>query len=274
MNYNIFRKQRKIAVVTGATGGLGRNLIQPLLNHHYDIIIVGRNQTQLQQVVNQYGQRITACICDISRPEEIQYLCEDIRIRFGSIHALIHCAGMIYPGAFILQSETTILEQIQTNLTGTILLTRGLVPLMNKGSSIIFINSLGGLMPLKNSALYSASKFGLRGFALALSMELKSRRISVSSIFPAAIDTHMLHREIEEGGSMLNFCSPPLPVHAVCRTIIKALYQKKLEYYLPRSSAIQIKAMMLKPALIKLLMPIMERIGKKGYKEWNKSRNL
>ncbi|MDI2091351.1 SDR family NAD(P)-dependent oxidoreductase [Commensalibacter oyaizuii] len=270
MRFNIFTRSKKVAVVTGATGGLGKQLVKHLLAKHYKVVMVARNLMQMEQISLHFGKNVTSCICDISQPNEIHYLLQEIRSRFGQIDALIHCAGNIYPGPLDLQSDDMIQKQIQTNLTGAIIVTKELLPLLKRNSSIIFINSLGGLLPLKGSALYSAGKFGLRGFALALSMELRPKRIYVSSIFPGAIDTKMLRQEIKNGGSNLNFCTPPLSADEVCRTVITALRKKKQEYYLPKWSGIQIKLVMLKPALVQLLMPYMERKGKKGKKIWAK----
>lgn len=268
MNFNIFNQSKKVAVLIGATGGLGKHLIQHLLERNYDVVIVARNLVQLEQISLQFGKAVTSCACDITRTSDIQYLCNTIQKQFGHIDALIHSAGNIHPGLFSEQSDATIVDQIQVNLTGAAHVTKTLLPLMSKNSSIIFINSLGGLLPLKGSALYSASKCGLRGFALALAQELRPDRIYVSSIFPAAIETEMLHQEIKAGGSPLNFCSPPLSPDIVCRTIIKAIKQKRLEYYLPKLAGLQIKLLMLKPSFINLIMPHLERMGKKGQKIW------
>ncbi|CAI3937219.1 Short-chain dehydrogenase (YqjQ) [Commensalibacter communis] len=268
MRFNFFKRSKKVAVITGATGGLGKDLVKRLLNEQYRVIMVARNMKQLEQISLQFGKEVTGCLCDISHNNEIAYLCHDIRSRFGQINVLIHSAGTINPGSLDTQTDQMITEQIQVNLTGAILITKGLLPLMKRNSSIIFINSLGGLLPLKHSALYSASKFGLRGFALALSLELRPKRIYVSSIFPGAIETQMLHREMKCGGSILNFCSPPLSTEIVCDTVIKAIRQRKLEYFLPKWSGLQIKPLMMLPGLIRFIMPILEKKGRKGQKTW------
>lgn len=268
MRFNFFKRSKKVAIITGATGGLGKDLVKHLSTEHYRIIMVARSLKQLEQISLHFGEEVTGCLCDISHNNEIAYLCNDLRSRFGQIDVLIHSAGTICPGPLDTQTDQMITDQIQVNLTGAILITKGLLPLMKRNSSIIFINSLGGLLPLKHSALYSASKFGLRGFALALSMELRPKRIYVSSIFPGAIETQMLHKEMKCGGSILNFCSPPLPTKTVCSTVLKAIRQKKLEYFLPKWSGWQIKPLMMQPALVRFLMPLLEKKGKKGQKVW------
>lgn len=268
MNLNFLKPSKKIAVLTGATGGLGKELVSYLLKDHYEVIMIARNLAQMEQISLHYSKKVTAFVCDISHLHEIQYLCEDLKKYINHINVLIHCAGSIHPGLFAHQSDQMIQTQLQVNLNGAIFLTKGLLPLMKKKSSIIFINSLGGIFPLKRSALYSASKYGLRGFALALAMELRPKKIYVSSIFPGAINTSMLHNEMKNGGSLLNFCSPPLNPKTVCKTVIKAIHQKRLEYYLPKWSGLQTKLIMLKPSLIVWLMPLMEKIGKKRKKIW------
>lgn len=268
MNLNFFKQSKKIAVLTGASGGLGEKLVPYLLKERYEVIMVARNLAQMEQISLHFGKKVTAYVCDISQLNEVQYLCETLQKKLTHINALIHCAGSIYPGLFIHQSDEMIQTQIQVNLTGSIFITKGLLPLMKKKSSIIFINSLGGIFPLKRSALYSASKYGLRGFALSLAMELRSRKIYVSSIFPGAINTKMLRNEMKNGGSPLNFCSPPLTPETVCKTVIKAIHQKRLEYYLPKWSGLQTKLLMVRPSLILRLMPFMEKFGKKRQEIW------
>lgn len=272
MRFHFFKRSKKVAVITGAAGGLGKQLVKRLLKEQYRIVMVARNLKQLEQISLHYGKDVTGCICDLSHTNEITYLCNDIRSRFGQIDVLIHSAGTISPGSLATQSDQMILDQINVNLTGAILVTKGLLPLMKRNSSIILINSLGGLLPLKDSALYSASKFGLRGFAMALSMELRPKRIYVSSIFPGAVETQMLYKEMNNGGSVLNFCSPPLSADTVCLTVLKAIRQKKLEYYLPKWSGIQIKILMIQPALLKFLMPLLEKKGKTGHKTWQEQQ--
>ncbi|MDI2112816.1 SDR family NAD(P)-dependent oxidoreductase [Commensalibacter nepenthis] len=269
MRFKFFKRSKKVAVITGATGGLGKDLVKRLREKQYRIIMIARNMRQLEQISLQFGQDVTGCLCDISHNNEIAYLCHDIRSRFGQINVLIHSAGTISPGSLDTQTDEMIANQIQVNLTGAILITKGLLPLLKRNSSVIFINSLGGLLPLKHSALYSASKFGLRGFALALSLELRPKRIYVSSIFPGAIETQMLHKEMQCGGSILNFCSPPLSTEIVCSTVIKAIRQRKLEYFLPKWSGLQIKPLMLLPGLIRFIMPLLEKMGRQGQKAWH-----
>lgn len=268
MRFNIFNRPKKIAVITGATGGVGRALVQCLLKQNYRIVMIARNLAQLEQISLHFGKHVTGCVCDISQATEVHYLCHDIQSRFGQIDVLVHSAGNIYPGSLFNQNDKTIQDQIQVNLTGAIYITKGLLPLIKRKGSIIFINSLSGLFPLKNSAVYSASKFGLRGFALALALELRKKNIYVSSIHPAAINTKMLRQEVKDGGSLLNFCTPPLSTDIICQTVLKAIRQKKLEYFIPKWLGFQIKLIMLKPFLLHLLMPYMEKKGKKGKEAW------
>lgn len=275
MRLNIFKQAKKTAIITGATGGLGQTLVSFLLKEHYTIIMIARNMAQMEQISLRFGNKVIARVCNIANLHEIEYLCEDIRQNSSPIDLLVHCAGNIYPGLFEDQTDAMIESQIQVNLAAPIFLTKGLIPAMRKKSSIIFINSLGGIFPLKRSAVYSASKFGLRGFALSLAMELHPKKIYVSSIFPGAINTSMLHNEMKNGGSLLNFCAPPLATETVCHTVLKAIKQKRLEYFLPQFSGVQVKFLMNFPALIPKFMPFMEKIGEKRKKTWHeKESNL
>ena len=124
--------------------------------------------------------------------------------------------------------------------------------------------SLASIAPLAGSSVYSATKFGLRGFNIALHMEMKPRGITVSGVLPGAIDTPMLLKETREGATALNFLGDPLPPEKVAKVILRAAREGKLEYYVPYSERILSSFALFFPALIPTIYPWFEKMGRQA----------
>lgn len=259
---------RKIAVLTGATGGVAKALIPYLLEKDYKVALLGRNEKKLQATQALFGHQTYYFPLDFSTQSEIKNVVQSIVEQLGPPSLLINNAGTITPGNIFDLPNPSITQQLDINLTSPIAFTKTFLPHMMPQGHIIFINSIGGIMPLKGSATYSAAKFGLRGFALALAMELKTKNIKVSSIFPGAIDTEMLEKEALEGGTPLNFLAAPLGADTVAQAVLKALREGKLEYYLPYSDGIGARLALSLPFIVPPLMPFLEFFGKKGMKKY------
>lgn len=98
--------------------------------------------------------------------------------------------------------------------------------------------SLGGIISLKDSAIYSASKFGLRGFLAGFHQEMAAHGVKVSGVYPAAVDTPMLHHEALNGGSVLNFIDKVMTPEAVAAATLRAIDTGRLEAYVPWSASL------------------------------------
>ena len=130
-------------------------------------------------------------------------------------------------------------RDIGINLIAPLHIIHSVAPWMRApGGAIVNTISLASIAPLAGSSVYSATKFGLRGFNIALHMEMKARGITVSGVLPGAIDTPMLLKETREGATALNFLGDPLPPETVAKTILRAAKQGRLEYYVPYSERI------------------------------------
>jgi len=253
----------RVAVLTGAGGGIGTALLPRLLDAGFRVLLVGRDAERLAALERQFGAKALAFPCDLVMPDQITQLAARIAGEIGHVDILINNAGVIHPGPAGTQPERDILHQIGTNFQGAILLTRALLGLWRGPGAIVFVNSMAGLLPLKDSAVYSATKFGLRGFALSLRMELQPQGITVSTVFPGAVDTSMLRREMTSGGSDMNFLGNPLPPAQVADTIMRAIRQGRPEYYIPRADGVLVQLGMMFPGLLLRLSPLLESIGQR-----------
>ncbi|WP_265001399.1 SDR family NAD(P)-dependent oxidoreductase, partial [Komagataeibacter sucrofermentans] len=126
---------------------------------------------------------ITNVVCDLTDSESIKQAATHIAAQTSRVDVLVHCAGIITPQVVGKLDSATITSQIAVDLTAPIELTNALLPIMRRGGHIVFVNSMAAAFPLAGSSVYTAAKFGLRGFARALEQELRPRRIQVSSIY-------------------------------------------------------------------------------------------
>ena len=183
----------KIAVVSGASRGIGAAIARSLAEHQLAVILLARNKEHLNQVTDYLkaeGGTALAYVCDITKPKDVKKLAEIIAGNNSKIELLINNAGISRTGAVEGMSVGDWNAVINTNLTGSFMLTQALLPVITEQrGQIVFINSVAGKQSFPNWAAYNASKAGLRALADTLRQELTSRGIRVTSIYPAAVDT-------------------------------------------------------------------------------------
>ncbi|OAG73633.1 short chain alcohol dehydrogenase [Gluconobacter japonicus] len=249
----------RTAIVTGASGGIGAIVVRSLLNEGYNVVGLSRSRPDISH------DSFTFVPFDASQASELEWVCENVKKNLSSVSVLIHCAAIITPTDVESMATDDVLSQISINLTMPVVLTSTLLPLMEKGSRIVFVNSMAATMPLAGSSIYGATKAGLRNFALSLSQEVKGRGIDVSSIFPGAVLTEMLRQEMASGGSVLNFVSCPARPEAVAREILSLVNKPRLERFLPALDGVFGGLCMLMPGLLRISMPALTYFGKRGY---------
>lgn len=183
---------KPIAIVTGASTGIGKEISIKLSDNNYHVLLVSRKKSKLQEVEKQIkknGNDCTSFSIDVSNEDEINQL--QLYVDNNHIDVLINNAGIgIFNGIQNI-SEQEWDQQINTNLKGSFLMTKLVVDTMirKKTGKIVFINSVAGLNPYPFSSAYVASKYGLRGFSASLREELREHNVKVISIHPGAINT-------------------------------------------------------------------------------------
>jgi short-subunit dehydrogenase len=207
--------------------------------------------------------RIATRVTDVMQRDSVAHLLERSVEQFGRVDVLVNCAGVIYPGDLEDASEATIRQQIDVNLLGTIHTTQAFLAQFRRPRSrhLIHVASLGGIVPLPGEAVYSATKFAVRGFCLSLAIELRDSPVRVSVIHPDSTDTAQLRAEALHGGYPLSFTSAPLEAEDVARAIVKTIERPKLEVAVPSSHAWPVRIAGLAPSLLRLLYPALSRRG-------------
>lgn len=169
--------------MTGATGGIGQAIARDLSGRGAKLILTGRRAEILQPLASELGAKALAV--DLSSHAEVEQLLRDS----GDVDILVANAALPAAGALDTYSVEQIDRALDVNLRVPIVMARELAPAMaaRGDGHLLFVSSLSGKAPSPQSTLYNATKFGLRGFALALRAELHGSGVGVSVVCPGFI---------------------------------------------------------------------------------------
>lgn len=185
--------QPRVIVITGGSRGIGLATARAFAAQGDQVIISGRDAGRLKSAADQIrSDQIDAIVCDVRDPASVEQTFQQIDSRYGTIDVLFNNAGVAHAIAPVesLTPETWG-EVIETNLTGTYLVTRAALPLMSGGTSIVNNLSIAALQPFSGMSAYNAAKFGALGFTKALREELRQKGIRVIALIPGATDTEI-----------------------------------------------------------------------------------
>lgn len=186
----------KIAFVTGASQGIGRACALALAKAGARVGLAARNEAKLKEVAAEIaaaGGSAETFVLDVSQEESIKAVAKEAVERLGGLHILVNNAGVTRDTLLLRMKRSDWDEVIQTNLTGTFLLTQALISPMMKArwGRIINIASVVGETGQAGQANYAASKAGMIGFTKSLARELASRGITANAVAPGYIETAM-----------------------------------------------------------------------------------
>lgn len=172
-------------LLTGATGGLGEAIARSLAVHGTRMMLSGRREDVLDALAHELGAR--ASRCDLSSRDQVQQLAQEAVT--AGVDVLVANAGLPASGQLDEYSQEQIDRTLEVNLRAPIALARGLLPsLVQRGSGhLVFMSSLSGKAATPGASIYAATKFGLRGFALALREDLREHGVGVSVVLPGFI---------------------------------------------------------------------------------------
>lgn len=188
---------KKVALVTGATGGLGTAMCQKLYKDNYRVVGNYRNLEKAniwQEEMKSQGFEIDLFACDVSDYESVGKMIAEIREKVGDIEVLVNNAGVTRDRPFHKMTIEDWNEVIGSNLTSVFNCTRHVIESMReKGfGRIINISSVNGQRGQFGQANYSAAKAGMHGFTKTLAMEVAQKGITVNTISPGYIATEMV----------------------------------------------------------------------------------
>ena len=219
------RLEGKVALVTGASRGIGCAIARALLDEGAHTFLVSRRREAVRKLAaawNAAGGRAEALSADVTREREVNRLIARVKKRSGRLDILINNAGVFTYKPF---GKTTLEDwrsNIDTNLTGTFLCTRAALPLLKRkrGGHILNIISVAGREAFENCSAYCASKFGALGLSRVLAEELRPFGIRVTAVLPGPVRTKMIQKlglRVPKGRI--------LEPEDVARTVVEALTQ-------------------------------------------------
>ena len=200
--------ERRVAMVTGATRGIGKEIALELAQNGLDIAINYRSMQEgmedLKKEIEAYGVRCEFVGADVANFEQCENMVKETVEKFGKIDILVNNAGITKDGLIMRMKKEDFEAVIDINLIGTFNVTRNVIPYMIKQKSgrIINVSSVVGVAGNAGQTNYSASKAGIIGFTKSLAKEVASRNILVNAIAPGFIDTDMtkvLSDNVKEG---------------------------------------------------------------------------
>lgn len=199
---HIMDKKNRTALITGATGGLGRAYARQLARKNYDLILTGRQEDKLSELALNLSSkyRITAqtVVCDLSSNDGINMLTQTIKANDG-VDMLVSNAGYAERSRFDDKSVDDILKMISVHINATVQLVHAVLPDMvrKKFGNIISVSSLSAYVPAPGSSIYSSSKMFLNSFMESLHMEVRKLGINVQSLCPG-----LVHTDFHEGSAV------------------------------------------------------------------------
>ncbi|HKT46187.1 MAG TPA: SDR family NAD(P)-dependent oxidoreductase [Candidatus Acidoferrales bacterium] len=183
----------KVAVVTGASSGIGRAIGLALAAEGAQVHLVARRLETLEeiaQLTHEQKNPARACRADLTRDEDIQSLAASLQRNGGRVDVLVHCAGEIHHAEHEQAPITDLDAQYRANVRGPYLLTQTLLPLLRAGAGqVVFVNSSSGLHAKARSGQFAATQHAMKAVADSFREEVNSDGIRVLCVFPGRTAT-------------------------------------------------------------------------------------
>ncbi|MCT8542458.1 3-oxoacyl-ACP reductase FabG, partial [Glaesserella parasuis] len=191
--------QNKIALVTGATRGIGRAIAEELVSKGAFVIGTATSEKGAEAISASLGDKGKGLVLNVADLTSIEQVLAQIKEQFGDIDILVNNAGITRDGLLMRMKEDDWFDIIQTNLTSIYRLSKAVLrPMMKKGGRIISIGSVVGSVGNPGQTNYCAAKAGLVGFSKSLAKEVASRGVTVNVVAPGFIATDMTDELTED----------------------------------------------------------------------------
>jgi len=257
---------RTTVIITGASQGVGAATARAFAGHGANLVLIARGQEKLDALADELalGDRVMVAPLDVTDIEGFGKLLARVDEVFGSVDVLVNNAGLHVRGKVGAVSADDIGRMIDVNLKAPLMATRMVLPYLrqSKHPAVINVASLAGRTPVPGSATYSATKFGLRAFGLALAEELRGSNIKIASVSPGPIDTGFIMEDIETVTD-LTFSQPISSAEQVADAIVDLVDNATLDKPMPRISGYLTTISYLFPRVGRALRPMLEKKGRR-----------
>jgi short-subunit dehydrogenase len=267
----------KNVIITGASSGVGNEVARLFAENGSNLAIAARSGDklhELQKLLSKHKVKVHKVVTDVSKLTDCKNLITEAAKTLGSIDILVNNAGYTSQGKFEEVPINELEQIIEVNFTAPIRLTKLALPYLKESPAgrIINVASILGIIPIPTEAVYSATKFALRGFSYALSEELSDTHVKVCLISPGPIETPFIMDNMDKVHDLV-FSPPMSSPREIAELIIKSAQDGKMERIKPLHTGILAKIGFLMPPLQKIVKPIMEKQGARNKARYSKRDN-
>jgi len=229
----------RVAIVTGASSGIGAEVSRQLAHKGMRVALVSRRRDRLETLaaqIRETGGRASAHPCDVADRDSVASCAREIQDACGPVDLLVNCAALCRHVLFKDHDINDIEHMMQINYMGTVYWIKQALPQMRSQGAgwIMNFSSFAGLVSQPDEAAYSATKFALAGLSDALSYELSPLGIHVMCVYPVLVETEMFTPEVMErlpGNAAKRF----MGVQPFVAQVLKALHRGEHHVVVPRS---------------------------------------
>lgn len=231
-----------VALVTGASSGIGLALVTRLAAAGAHVYAAGRNEQALAALPG-----ATPLVADLADPEAPARLAVDVLGAAGRLDLLINNAGVGAAAPVVHQPAAELDHVLAVNLRAPVQLTRAVLPgmLERRRGALVFVTSIAGRLGVREEAVYAATKAGLDVFAESLRLELAGTGVGVTVVVPGVVQTPFFERR---GRPYTRSRPRPLPVARVADAVVTAVQADRDELYLPAWLRLPVAVRALAPA--------------------------
>ena len=255
--------RHRVVVITGSTNSIGTATAERLAWSGANLVLADGDEAALNRQRDYFSSAASQPLTvhtDVSDFRSLRTMFQTCLHRFGVIDVLVNCAGVIRPGSLDTVTPESIREQLHVNVLGTIYSTQLLLPTFRQQRKGHFIHVawLGGSVPLPLEAPYSATVAAVRGFCMAMSLELRNTPINISII--CADSDALRDGKVDRQDPYLPFRRKPLMAHDIARAIVQTTKRPRLEVHISRLSSTLMKLGCFSPRLLRLVHPSYQRL--------------
>jgi len=260
----------KTVVVTGASSGIGESCARKFAAEGAQLVLAARGADALHRLRDELGSEVAHPVpTDVSDRAACERLINEATSRFGTLDILVNNAGFNCRGPVEELAMDSMLQILDVNLRGPLMLTKLALPIMraHDAGTIVNVASLAGRFPLDHEATYSATKFALRVFSFALAEELRETNVRVSVVSPGPVDTGFIMNVLDEVPDLV-FSQPMSTADEIADLVLASAADGARERTKPAFSAKLATIGYLFPQLRRSLIPMLERKGRSAKKKY------
>jgi len=220
---------QKVALVTGASSGIGWATAKLLAGHGYFVAAAARRLDRLERLAREFPDKVLALQCDVADERQVRAAVHKVLERWGKIDVLVNNAGIMRVAPFLDQPESNDRLQVETNLLGVIYMLRAVLPAMVKQGSgtVVNVASVLGRVARPMAAVYTATKWGIVGFTDALRKEFGKKNVRFICVEPGMVRTELHPRQEFENAIRSAGVEEPLEPEDIASAILYCLEQPK-----------------------------------------------